>query len=87
MNTTRQPSHHDLDRIGRTIDAAGFSAVPASLIDAVVAYAERHHLRPVATSVLADPAAPAVARVRAFGLVSLSIGSHLGRPLPKVTAA
>ena len=85
MNTTRHPSPNDLDRIGRTIDTAGFSAVPAPLIDAVVSYAQRHRLRLVATSVLADPAAPTVARVRAFGLVSLSVGRHLGRPLPEMS--
>lgn len=87
MNTTRLPSPNDLDRIGRTIDSAGFTAVPAPLIDAVVSYAERHHLRPTATSVLADPAAPTVARVRAFGLVSLSVGRHLGSPQRERSAA
>ncbi len=95
MNTNRHPSIHpgghpstsDLDHIGRTIDTVGFAAVPAPQLDAVVGYARDHGLRPVATSVLADAAAPTVARVRAFGLVALAVGRDLTRAVPERSAA
>lgn len=94
MSTTYTPtgrSHElslaDLDGIGRTIDTAGFGAVPTSVLDDVVGFAQRHHLRPVATSVLADPRAPAVARVRAFGLVAIAVARHMAMPERERSAA
>jgi hypothetical protein len=76
----------DLDRIGLTIDRAGLAAVPASLLDDLVLTARRHQLRPVATSILADPRAPTVVRERAFGLVASAIGTIARTPTERSAA-
>lgn len=83
----RVTTQFDLDRIGRTIDIDGLRAVPAPLLDAVIASARQLRLRPVATAVLADPRAPTVARERAFGLVAMTLGQRLGPTPQEVNAA
>lgn len=73
----------DLDRIGTIIDRNGINAVPEQLLHALARDAKDAGIRPVAASILVDPADPTVARERAFAVLACSlIGARNRRPSP-----
>jgi hypothetical protein len=67
-----------LSDLAESVAAGGIGAVLAEL-PAVLSMARRQGVADVLVRILADPAAPAVARERAFGRVAAAIASA-GRP-------
>jgi len=65
----------EIDRFAWEVERAGLGGHEA-VIDRVVERARPAGVNPVLVDVLADPAAPECARVRAFGRVAMSLGSH-----------
>ncbi len=65
----------ELDRLAWTLERTGIDG-HESLIDRVVDRARPAGVTPVLVDVLASPAEPECARIRAFGRVALELGSH-----------
>lgn len=63
----------DLDRIGSVIDRHGITAVPDRLLHALADDAKAAGVRPLAASILVDPADPWVVRERAFAVVACGL--------------
>jgi hypothetical protein len=74
----------DLDQLAFELDRSGFAGREA-IIRQVVHLAKTHNIGGPAVGVLADQTAPAVARMRAFGLVAVALlpvaGDRLAAPL------
>ena len=73
----------DIERIGRSLDEHGLDAFSSAELRAVARTARELGGSPVLAAVLADPAEPAVARMRAFGL----LGGVFRNPRPQQLAA
>ncbi len=64
----------DLDRLAWQIERDGIIPHATTVVD-VARTAAAAHVSPVLIGVLADPSAPEVARIRAFGLVTLMLAN------------
>jgi hypothetical protein len=71
----------DLDRIGSIIDQHGITAVPDQLLHALAQDAKDAGVRPLAASILVDPADPTVVRERAFSVVACGMIGARSRQL------
>ena len=76
----------DLLLLGRELDAHGFDGREIA-VRAVIRDARSHGVAPVAISVLADLGAPEVARLRAFGIVSVELAKVARRDHPSIRVA
>ena len=72
-----------LDHLAHELADRGIDAVEPALIE-IVGLAQAAGVASVALSVLADPAEPAIARARAFGMVATDL---VGRTAPTGTPA
>lgn len=74
----------DLEQLAYELDRSGFAGREA-IIRQVVHLARAHNIGGAAVAVLADQTAPAIARMRAFGLVAAALlpvtGDRLAQPL------
>ncbi len=61
----------DLHQVAETVADQGVGAVDTTLIDGIAARGLANGASPTLVDVLVDPDEPAVARIRAFGMVAL----------------
>ena len=71
----------EIDRLAWHIEAKGLAGTDEAL-RRVVQRACRSEVSPVLVDVLADPAQPVAARIRAFGRVALQLAVDRRRPAP-----
>lgn len=72
----------DLDRIGSIIDQHGITAVPNQMLHDLARDAKDAGVRPLAASILVDPADPWVVRERAFAVVACGLIGARSRRQP-----
>lgn len=80
-------SSFDLDQLAWELDAHGFAGRDGAVRN-VVRSARVAGLSPVVIAVLAEPAEPEAARMRAFGHLAAALAnlSRRGRDQPKITS-
>ena len=77
MNNPFIPTNERLDQVAWTIDQRGINAIPAAALRELGFLATSAGAHQILSDVLVDPAAPAIARQRAFG----RIASLLAEPI------
>ena len=85
---TPQLGNAQLDTMAWSIDRFGIGSVPQAVLHELGLQAHRSGVSIAVTDVLVDPAAPPVARNRAFGFIAAALGrSNIVAPTEVTVAA